>query len=178
MTTRLTRLPVLTAVCGSAALLFGFASYAAGARINTSPSIPVGLYWTSAAAIHKGGYVMFCPPKQPVFDMAKARGYIGAGFCKGGYGYMMKRVLAAKDDTVTFTSEGVRVNGDLVPFSAPLQTDAAHRPMPHYEAKEGPLKATELLLMSDVCAASFDGRYFGLIDRRQIKWAVRPILTW
>ena len=77
------------------------AACAAGARINTTKSIPVGLYWTSSAPVEKGAYVLFCPPQAGVFDDAKARGYIGAGFCPGGYGYMMKRVLAAKDDAVT-----------------------------------------------------------------------------
>jgi hypothetical protein len=37
--------------------------YAAGARINTTKSIPVGLYWTSSAPVEKGAYVLFCPPQ-------------------------------------------------------------------------------------------------------------------
>ena len=73
-------------------------------------------------------YVIFCPPKRDVFDVAKERGYIGAGFCPGGYGYMMKRVFAAKDDVVVVADDGVRVNGELLPFSAPLKSDKAGRP--------------------------------------------------
>ena len=83
------------AVLGGAAL-----AYAAGARINATKSIPLGLYWTSRAAVEKGAYVLFCPPQVPVFDVAKERGYLGAGFCPGGYGYLMKRVLATKGDVV------------------------------------------------------------------------------
>ena len=32
----------------------------------------------------------------PVFDEARARGYIGAGFCAGGYGYLIKRIAALR----------------------------------------------------------------------------------
>jgi type IV secretory pathway protease TraF len=37
----------------------------------------------------------------------------------GGYGHRMKRVLAAKDAAVTITDDGVRVHGELLPYSAP-----------------------------------------------------------
>ena len=36
-----------------------------------------------------------------VFGDAKERGYIGGGFCPGGYGYLMEKDLAAKADGVT-----------------------------------------------------------------------------
>ena len=43
------------AVAGLAALVLAAGSYAAGARINTTKSIPVGLYWTSSAPVEEGG---------------------------------------------------------------------------------------------------------------------------
>jgi conjugative transfer signal peptidase TraF len=76
-------------------LLLTAVGYAAGARINTTRSIPAGLYWASSAPVGKGAYVMFCPPQAAVFADARERGYIGAGVCPGGYGYLMKRILAA-----------------------------------------------------------------------------------
>ena len=94
MTRTLKRIAGGAAVVGVAGLMLAAGAWAAGARINTTRSIPVGLYWTSSAAVEKGAYVLFCPPKLGVFDDAKGRGYIGAGFCEGGYGYLMKRVLA------------------------------------------------------------------------------------
>ncbi len=66
-----------------AAVVIG--SALAGARVNSTKSLPLGLYWTVDAPHRKGALVMFCPPKSPVFDEAKARGYIDAGFCAGGY---------------------------------------------------------------------------------------------
>jgi len=108
------------AIAGVSVLVLGALACASGACINSTKSIPVGLYWLSSEPVEKGAYVMFCPPPIGVFDEAKARGYLGAGFCPGGYGYLMKRVLAAKDDAVTITDEGVRVNGELLPHSAPI----------------------------------------------------------
>ena len=174
----LKRVSVATAVAGVSLLLLGAMAYASGARINSTRSIPVGVYWLSSDPVVKGAYVIFCPPQTGVFDEAKARGYIGAGFCPGEYGYMMKRALAAKNDAVTITAEGVRVNGELLPLSAPIEADSAGRPLPRFQSERFTLSGSELLLMSDVSGISFDGRYFGPIDRSQIKGVIRPVFTW
>ncbi|MDF1486013.1 conjugative transfer signal peptidase TraF [Ramlibacter sp. H39-3-26] len=166
------------AITIAAALALAACGYGAGARVNTTRSIPVGLYWTSAAPIARGAYVMFCPPPAPAFDEALRRGYIGAGFCPGGYGYMMKRVLAAAGDAVAVADDGVRVNGVLLAHSAPIAADKAGRPLPRYRSGARVLGGAQLLLMSDVSATSFDGRYFGPIDRAQVQAVVRPIVTW
>jgi len=166
------------AIAGVAALVLAAGGYAAGARINTTKSIPVGLYWTSSAPVEKGAYVLWCPPKVGVFDDAKERGYIGAGFCPGDYGYMMKRVLAAKDDAVSVADDGVRVNGELLAHSKPIQADKSGRPLPRFQASTYTLGSAELLLMSDVSDTSFDGRYFGPINRSQVQTVIRPVITW
>lgn len=173
------KISVGVALAGAAGLAGAALAYSAGARINTTKSIPVGLYWTSpSAAVEKGAYVLFCPPQVQVFNEARERGYIGAGFCAGGYGYMMKRVLAAKGDDVAVSDDGVRVNGALLPFSAPKAVDAGGRPLPRFQADRYTLGAAELLLMSDVSGTSFDGRYFGPINRSQIVTVVSPVITW
>ena len=174
----LKRIAVGIAVGGASLLILGIGCYAVGARINTTRSIPVGLYWTSSKPVASGAYVLFCPPQLGVFDIAKERGYIGAGFCPGDYGYMMKRVLAAKNDAVTVADDGVRVNGVLLPFSKPLKADKGGRPLPRYQANSYTLGDYEVLLMSDVSAISFDGRYFGPINRSQIKTVIFPVITW
>ena len=81
-----------TAIAGIGLLALGFVCFAAGLRVNTTKSIPVGLYRIVDEPVEKGAYVIFCPPKLDVFDEAKERGYIAAGFCPGDYGLMMKRV--------------------------------------------------------------------------------------
>jgi conjugative transfer signal peptidase TraF len=151
---------------------------AAGARVNTSKSIRLGLYWSSDRPVQKGEYVLICPPQVGVIEEARRRGYLAAGFCPGGYGYLMKRVAAVAGDVVTVAGDGVRVNGRLLPFSAPLEMDLAGRPLPRYQASQYVLGASEVLLMSDVSATSFDGRYFGPIGRAQIRSVIVPVLTW
>lgn len=174
----LKRIAAGTAIGGAGILLLGLACYAAGARVNTTRSIPLGLYWASSKPVQKGDYVMFCPPPLGVFDTAKERGYLRAGFCPGDYGYMMKRVLAAKDDAVTIADDGVRVNGDLLPYSALHKADKGGRPLPRYQANSYTLNEYQVLLMSDVNHLSFDSRYFGPINRSQIKTVIFPVITW
>jgi conjugative transfer signal peptidase TraF len=171
------RLTSGTAIVGSAFLALGMASSAAGARINTSRSIPVGLYWLTERPIEKGEYVLLCPPPGNVVDEARKRGYFGAGFCPGDYAYLMKKVLAAKKDRVVLADDGVRVNGELLPFSTPLSADKQGRPLPVLRG-EYELGDADLLLMTDVSPLSFDSRYFGLVKRTQIKGVIRPVFTW
>jgi len=163
---------------GIALLLLGMTCQVAGARINTSKSIPMGLYWTTSAPMDKGAYVVFCPSPSEVFIEARTRGYIGAGFCPGGFGYLMKRVAATARDTVTVTSQGVDVNGERLRLSMPLAADPAGRPLPRFEVNGYVLGDAEVLLMSDGSPTSFDGRYFGPVSRSQLRGAIKPILTW
>ncbi|MFH0782581.1 MAG: conjugative transfer signal peptidase TraF [Pseudomonadota bacterium] len=151
----------------------------AGIRVNTSESIPLGIYRSSEGPVKKGDFVLFCPPPSLVFDMAKERGYLAAGLCPSGYGYMMKDVVGTSGDIIAFLDDGVHVNGVLLPKSRPLKADPAGRPLPqHFQADSYTLGRSEVLLMSDVCGLSFDGRYFGPIDRLQIKTVILPVFTW
>ena len=172
------RLTAVTAIGGVAALTLGFAFYLAGARVNTTRSIPLGPYWTTSAPVEKGQYVIVCPPNASVFHEAKKRGYIAAGLCTGDYGYIMKRVLAVEGDVIAITSEGVRVNGHLLSLSAPLKADRVGRSLPRYQSNPFTLEASEVLLMSDASSISFDSRYFGPVKRAQIRGGIRPVLTW
>jgi len=150
----------------------------AGARINTTRSIPIGLYWTSEGPIRKGDYVMACPPPEGVFALAKARGYLGAGFCPGNYSALMKRVAALEGDKIEITREGVSVNGELWPASAPREVDSAGRPLPRYPATHFVLGVGEVLLMSEANATGFDGRYFGPVLKGAVLDGMSPVLIW
>lgn len=165
-------------IAGSVVLAIGALCYLAGARVNTSRSIPVGLYWTSDRPVERGEYVVLCPPQVGVVAEALRRGYLSAGFCPGGYGFMMKKVAALASDAVDIGNAGVAVNGALLPLSAPLPADAAGRPMPRYQAAHFIIGNSEALLMSDVSATSFDGRYIGPVNRAQIEAVIVPVLVW
>jgi len=154
----------------------GATTYAVGARINTTHSIPMGLYWITNRPVAVGEYVLVCPPKSDLFDEAQHRGYFRAGFCPGGYEFLMKKILAAKKSRVVFADEGVYVNGAILPFSKPLQADKYGRSLPQLRGTYD-LGENELLLMTDVSNTSFDSRYFGLIDRSHIVDVIRPVFT-
>lgn len=166
------------AITGVLIMAFAAICYAVGVRVNTTRSIPVGLYLVTDDPIEKGAYVLFCPPNVDVFSVARERNYITGGFCPGGYGYMMKRILAAKGDTVTVTQDGVSVDGQLLPRSRLAKTDPAGRELPRYQSDQYTLGSSELLLMSDVSDTSFDGRYYGPISRSQVKSVIRPVFIW
>ena len=161
---------------GALALLAALA-YQTGMVVNTTVSLPLGVYRAVDAPVERGAYVKFCPPQTALFEEAARRGYIGAGFCPGGYVPLLKRVLATGGDHVTVTAEGVRINGQLLAWSAPLGVDGGGRPMPQYE-QDRALADAELIVMSDVSRVSFDSRYFGPIDRSQVQAVIRPVVTW
>ena len=169
------RMTVVFFVIGSAVLLLGLSALAAGLRVNTTKSIPVGLYRVSDTPLKKGVYVIFCPPDNPVFVEARERDYIREGFCPGSYSYMMKKVLGVAGDVVTVSAEGVTVNGERLPLSSMIAADSAGRELPKFKADNHTLGSDSLLLMSDVSAISFDARYFGLVDKGQVKDVITPL---
>ncbi len=163
-------------VIAISAISAGF--FAAGARINYTKSVPLGLYWISSKPIGKGQYVLLCPPPIEPIAEARKRGYLGAGFCPGNVGYMMKKISAVKDDVVTITDAGVTVNGVMVPLSKPMIADRWNRTMPRYQHTAFTIDENEVLVMGDVNWKSFDSRYFGPVLSKQIKTVVVPVFTW
>ncbi|MCB1984057.1 MAG: conjugative transfer signal peptidase TraF [Burkholderiales bacterium] len=147
-----------------------------GFYINTTPSLPVGLYRIVDEPVSKDAYVAFCPPQSDVFDWAIARGYINPGDCPGGYGQLLKRVHAVAGDTVLIDETGITVNGQLLPNSIPIRADVYSAALPQYRFN-AVLNESECLLLSDLNPHSFDARYFGVIGREQIVHVVRPVIT-
>lgn len=167
---------ILITICCLAALLEAAKIY--GIRINTTTSYPVGVYLLTNEPIEKGSLVIFCPENNSALRQARERGYIGAGFCPDGYGYMIKKLLASKNDKVEISSLGVFVNGKLLANSKPMATDSEGQPLPHLEYNIPALDDNSVLLMSDYNPKSFDARYFGVIDKSSIISAIQPIWTW
>ena len=147
-----------------------------GFYINTTSSLPVGLYRIVDEPVSKGAHVAFCPPQSDVFDCAATRGYINQGDCPGGYGKLLKRVHAVAGDTVLIDETGITVNGQWLLNSTPLSTDTFGTVLPqhHFNAALG---ESEYLLLSDLNPHSFDARYFGVINHAQIVHVVRPVIT-
>ncbi len=158
--------------CFAAAGLLGLA----GARVNATPSFPLGLYWISRRPPVKGELALFCPPKEKVFMEARERGYLPAGFCEAGTRPMIKKIVAAAGDQVTIEPGHTTINGEVLANSAQFQADPAGRPLPAYQARLT-LAEGQVLLMSDYNPRSFDARYFGPVGTQQVRGVLAPVLT-
>jgi conjugative transfer signal peptidase TraF len=156
----------------------GLAAQAAGIRINISASVPLGFYRAVGRAATVGDYVIFCPPPQRAFELARGRGYIRAGLCPGGFGQMVKLIVASAGDSVMITSSGVVVDGRLLPHSKPLVSDLEGRPLPNLIGAQYALSNSQFLLMTDRSDMSFDARYFGPVTSTQVQSVLRPLVIW
>src|SRR5450432_2546816 len=95
-----------------------------GLRINTSPSLPMGLYIATADA--GANMVEFCPA-EPFATFAIVRGYRDPGNCRDGAAPLLKPVVAESGDVVELSTRGICVNGALLPNTAPLSKDTKRR---------------------------------------------------
>ncbi|MCX8657351.1 conjugative transfer signal peptidase TraF [Gilliamella sp. B2894] len=145
-----------------------------GYRINTTKSIPIGLYKEVNSYPQINDYVIFCPPDNSIFQEAKIRNYIGIGLCSGNYGYLMKKIVAVTGDYVTISEKGVFINNKYLPLSTPLKTDSKGRELPVININKV-LNDSDVLLMSDISNTSFDARYYGTIDKKHIRSVIKPI---
>lgn len=151
------------------------ALHAAGLRVNTSPSMPVGLWWLERpAGIARGQVVAVCPPAEPPFFEARARRYVAAGDCPGGTEPLLKPIAALPGDMVEVTGRAVVVNGQALANSAPRSTDGAGRPMPAIRGV-GRVPAGMVWVVSSHDPDSFDSRYFGPVPVTAIQAAARPL---
>lgn len=148
--------------------------------INTSQSLPLGIYVKSNEPIEKGAYVAFCPPDSDVFTMAIERGFIDAnnginnGRCDSGYGLMLKQVVAVEGDLLSIDREGVIVNDQKIPNTKQLETDSFKQVLPALVLENRRLFGSEVLLLANFHPKSFDGRYFGVMDSSMIVTRVKP----
>lgn len=148
-----------------------------GLRVNTTPSMPRGLWQVSAiqGSIARGAVVSLCPPDNDVFRKAMRRGYITSGVCPGGYEPLLKPVAAISGDVVSVTAAGIVVNGIPLADTAALAQDSARRtlqPLPPglYQVSPG-----EVWLISGHDPRSFDSRYFGAVPAANIAGIARPL---
>lgn len=146
-----------------------------GFRVNITDSIPVGLYRITGIKNLKNSFVIFCPDNRFAFKQGMERGYIASGFCAGGYGVLMKKIVAVSSDQISVTSDGVFINHKRLPYSTPKLRDRANRLLPQWHVLHYRLKEDELLSMTNQNELSFDSRYYGPIRIGQVKGVITPV---
>ena len=145
-----------------------------GLRLNTSPSLPVGLYRTTSDPA--ANLVEFCPA-EPFAHLAIARGYRSAGNCPDGAAPLLKPVVAKPGDIVEVSARGIVVNGRSIPNTAPIAADTKGRPLLPWPKGRYVAKPGTVWVASSFHVRSFDSRYFGPVSANAIRDRVTPVLT-
>lgn len=162
----------------AAVVCAGLVAGMAGVRVNTTPSLPEGLYLTSALdGVPRRGMIVEACLVPTVSAFAQARGYVGHGSCEDGSMPLLKPVVAVPGDVVEVAADGVQVNGVVVVPPAVINDGAGRplRPIPPGTYRVG---RGEVWLLSDYNRYSFDSRYFGAVPVAQLRGKAKPLLTW
>lgn len=126
---------------------------------NASASSPIGLYAVAAPDdLDRGDRVIAWAPAW-ARSFAADRGYLPSNVP------LVKRVAAVPGDRVCAAGEAIHVNGRLEVLRR--LDDAQGRPLPWWTGCVD-IAAGELFLLMPGSAGSFDGRYFGVTDRRDV----------
>jgi len=167
------------AVCaGGATILTALAAaYAAGLRINTTPSMPRGLWRivTARTAPKRGDIVAVCLPLGATLRQAMNRGYIAAGSCPDEVEPLVKPVAAVSGDLVTVSSNGISVNAAPVADTAALARDEVGRALHSVPAGSYRVASDDVWLLSGHDPRSFDSRYFGVVPIADVVGVARPL---
>jgi len=156
----------LTPVLGTFVLF-----YAADLRINTSASLPVGLYVVSP----NGTFIEFCPADH---GLSAQRHYRGRGTCPDGAVPLLKPVIGGPADEVVVSPAGIAVNGNLLPHTAPLDRDSERRPLTHWPFGRYAAARGSLWVASSYNPRSYDSRYFGPVREIAVRDRLRPLIAW
>lgn len=148
----------------------------AGFRLNTTTSMPRGLYRSVGGAVTTGAWVSVCLPSE-IARFGVERGYLGAGSCSNGTEPVLKVVAAVAGDLVDVTANGVAVNGAFLVRSRPLDRDRGGRELVAYSAGARLLAPGELWLHSPFEERSWDSRYFGPVPAACVTDVVAPLAT-
>jgi conjugative transfer signal peptidase TraF len=162
-------------VCALAFAAGGFAAGAFGVRINTSYSLPMGLYIETSAA--DAPYVEFCPQGR-FAEESSQRGYRTPGFaCPDGAVPLLKPVVARAGDRVETSRTGIAVNGVPLPKTAPLDVDSARRSLTPWPFGSYSVQAGTIWVASTYHPNSYDSRYMGPIPESLIRRKLRALWT-
>jgi conjugative transfer signal peptidase TraF len=145
-----------------------------GLRINTSPSLPMGLYITTADAA--ANLIEFCPA-EPFATLSIVRGYRDRGTCRDGAAPLLKPVIARSGDVVEVSARGISVNGALLPNTAPLATDTKGRHLEAWPSGRYVVAPEAIWVASSYHSRSFDSRYFGPLSTAAIRHRLKAFLT-
>jgi conjugative transfer signal peptidase TraF len=169
--------PKCTAVAfGAIAAVTVAASLASifGIRLNTSYSLPMGLYLRTSDPC--ASLIEFCPQGRYAVESSE-RGYRTSGFCPDGAVPLLKPIVAKPGDTVEISVAGIAVNGHLLPQTAPVPKDRLGRRLEAWPNGRYTVAAGMVWVASSYNRGSYDSRYMGPIPTRLIRSRLKPLWT-
>jgi conjugative transfer signal peptidase TraF len=78
---------------------------------------------------------------------------------------------------VETTTQGVAVNGHLLPHTASMNRDSSGRQIHPFPAGRYLVQRNQLWVVSNFSPRSFDSRYFGPIPMKSIRSWIRPLFV-
>ena len=172
---RISALVTLFVAAGLLIVLFA-AGWSGGLRINTTPSEPLGLWRIVplSRSVLPGETVFVCPPENTAMRVARQRGYLRPGLCPGGFGPLIKTVIAVAGQRVDVTDR-VAIDGVPIPGSRIIEKDAQGRSL--RPDQSGMVRPGEVYLHSDFMG-SWDSRYFGPVPVSGVLGLAQEVLTY
>src|ERR1700739_3635208 len=159
--------------CVSGMFLGILVAGASGFRVNTTPSVPLGIYRYTDRS--DAPFAAICPTGLAE-KLSVERGYrpIGHG-CPDGRVPMLKPVTARPGDTITVTAHAVFLNHCLLKNSTIYSFDGHKRPMPHLAQGDYAVQPGTFWSISSYNPQSFDSRYFGAISQKEVVSHAVPV---
>jgi conjugative transfer signal peptidase TraF len=155
--------------------LLGWGAHVLGFRMNTTTSMPIGLYLLTDGRPGRGDYVTFCLPPG-AYPREIAASCLGQShLCPTALKPLLKHLVGLPGDVVQVTPAGLLVNGHLQPNSGILTTDQAGKSIPSF-LSSGVIPQGKALVLSGYDPHSFDSRYFGLVRLASLH-KVLPVIT-
>jgi conjugative transfer signal peptidase TraF len=145
--------------------------------LNPSPSMPEGVYELRAVdrPIARGDTVVVCAPPS-VTAFAATYHYLGPGPCSANTESLLKLVAAVEGDVVDLGPRSIVVNGRCLATGITLDRDRLHHALPRFARGRYRLGPHQLWLWAPA-ARSFDSRYFGAVDVRDVTNFAVPVLV-
>jgi conjugative transfer signal peptidase TraF len=155
------------ALCGYAASAPGSPRTAAFVW-NATASAPIGLYRVRGDRALARGDLVLALPAPSLAAFAARQGYLPSGVP------LVKRIAAVAGDAVCTRGDAIFINGRVA--AARRAADGKGRPLPAW-AGCARLRRSEVFLLMETVADSFDGRYFGPTPASQIVGRLVPLWT-
>jgi len=137
-----------------------------GLTYQVSPSMQKGFYWVRPAKnLKRGDIALFMPPSHTLLFLRRHHWIPNKG-------WMMKYIVGIPGDFVCQKDHVIWINHHKFAHVYNYYAKGKSLPNTHFCGK---LKFNQYLLMSTKVKRSFDGRYFGPIDRKNIIGRVVPV---